>query len=729
MPVMVLVLAAIVAVLGFKALQENPKDAIPDISENQVIVSTGWMGRSPQDVEDQITYPLAQQMQGIPNVVDVRTISGFGFSRIYIVFEDQVDEYWARSRVLERLAVASGLLPSGVSPALGPDATSLGQIFWYTVEGPYDRGQLRSLQDYTIRYALQNADGVAEVASIGGYVKEYQIEIDPDALRAHGIKLEHVVMSVKASNLDVGAKTIEQNGIEYIIRGVGFLKTLGDIEQIVLKNDGHVPVLLGDVARVQVGPQFRRGALADEKGEVVGGVVTMRYGANPLEVIDNVKAELEKLRPGLPEGVRITSFYDRSELIDETLVTLRDTLLAEILVTVLVVLVFLLHLRSALIISATIPLSVLLAFIGMQALGVGSNIMSLGGIIIAIGTVVDMGIIMTETIYRALQEDQGKSNRLTVVYGAGKEVGGAIMTAVLTTVISFIPVFFLSGQAYKLFTPLAWTKTLMLLSAAAIGVTLIPVLCYLLLGGHAKGRVPSRRQQIGGEILRWSGSLGMAGLLAWLTIRNSQFIESFVGVQAWFVAAVVFVLTGLAVQRIWREPLTPIDNNPVARTIIKTYVPALRYLLARKWIVVVVYAGFLLLAAFAALGTRTVLSPLYPAGDDDSRIVALKALDEHYSGFGSEFMPPLDEGSLLFMPSLLNQASLTETLKAMIWQNKQIKSVPEIRRVVGKLGRADTSLDPDHRPSAPEEGLAQGDQPRATGCPARRRHEPGATGD
>ncbi|MCF6227754.1 MAG: efflux RND transporter permease subunit, partial [Planctomycetes bacterium] len=473
-PVLVLLLTAAVVVFGFQALQNNPKDAIPDVSENQVIVSTMWMGATPQDMEDQVTYPLAQQLQGIPKIVDVRTISGFGMSRIYVVFEDGVDEYWARSRVLERLAVASGDLPDGVNSALGPDATSLGQIYQYTVEGPYDLAELRSIQDYTVRYALQNAKGVSEVASVGGYVREYQIDVDPDVLRAHGITLKHLVMALKMSNQDVGAKTLEQGGLEYLIRGVGFIKSLKDLEQIVVKNDGHTPVTIGDVAIIQYGVEFRRGALADDKGEVVGGIVTMRYGANPQHVIDNIKEEIRKLQPALPEGVVIKPFYDRSILIDETLETLTGTIIAEILITILVVVLFLLHLRSGLIISATIPLSVLLAFIGMEAFGVGSNIMSLGGIIIAIGTVVDMGIIMTETIYNALVADRGKSKRYTVVFDAAREVGGAIVTAVLTTVISFLPIFFLTGQSYKLFSPLAWTKTFTLLASAILAITLIP---------------------------------------------------------------------------------------------------------------------------------------------------------------------------------------------------------------------------------------------------------------
>ncbi|MCZ7607373.1 MAG: efflux RND transporter permease subunit [Planctomycetota bacterium] len=442
MPWLVIVAVAGIAVFGYVSLRDNPKDAIPDISENQVIVSSDWPGRSPRDVEDQVTYPLAQQLQGIPRVKDVRTISGFGMSRIYVVFEDGVDVYWARSRVLERLAVAGGTLPPDVTPTLGPDATSLGQVFWYTVDGPYDLATLRSLQDYTVKYALLNADGVAEVASVGGFVREYQVEVDPDALRAHNIPLEQVVAAVRSSNLDVGAKVVEQTGVEYLIRGVGFMKSLEDLELIVLKNDGHVPVLLRDVARVQFGPEFRRGAIADQHGEKVGGVVTIRYGANPREVIDSVKAEIEKLQPALPEGVTITPFYDRTRLIDQTLDNLSSALIQQLLIVALISLVFLLHLRSSLIIGSTLPLSVLAAFIAMEAFGIGSNIMSLAGISIAIGEVTDLGIVMVEVIYRKLQEDGGKSPRLKVVLSAARHEGGAILTAAGTTLLSFTPVFF-----------------------------------------------------------------------------------------------------------------------------------------------------------------------------------------------------------------------------------------------------------------------------------------------
>ena len=687
---LVLIAAGAAIVLGLRALQDNPKDAIPDISENQVIVSSDWMGRSPQDMEDQITYPLSVQLQGIPRVVDVRSMSGFGMSRIYVVFEDGVDTYWARSRVLERLAVAQAALPEGVRPQLGPDATALGQIFMYTVDGPYDLGTLRSVQDYTVRYALQSVPGVAEVASVGGFVREYQIDVSPESLRAHEITIEHVAMAVRDSNLDVGAKTIEQAGAEYVLRGVGFIKTLEDIENIVVMNRGHVPVLVRDIAIVQLGPEFRRGALADQHGEKVGGIVTMRYGANPQEVIEGVKSELDRLQAALPAGVTITPYYDRTQLIDETLETLTDTILLEILITIVVVILFMLHLRSGFIVSTTIPLSVLLAFIGMQVFGVPSNIMSLGGIIIAIGTVVDMGIIMTETIYRSLQEDGGKSDRTEVAHGAAREVSGAIVTAVLTTVVSFVPIFFLPGQSYKLFAPLAWTKTFTLIAAAIVGITLVPVLCHLFLGGKGARAARPHLQ----AAFRWVAALGMASLVAWVAVRAGGWLEARTGMRTWLLASGLFVLTGLIVLRMQREKLTSIDASPVARAIVRVYVPVLGFFLRRKLVLAGIYAFFLFMGLTAALGARTMLAPLFGAAPEPESVRPLAALERHYPGFGSEFMPPLDEGSLLFMPSLLSHAGLGETLEAMEWQNRQIASVPEVESVVGKLGRADSALDP-----------------------------------
>lgn len=696
MKLLVILLAAVVAVLGFRALENNPKDAIPDISENQVIVSAEWMGRSPRDVEDQITYPLSVALQGIPQVREIRTISGFGFSRVYVIFHDGVEVYWARTRVLERLAVAGVGLPAGVVPSLGPDATPLGQVFWYTVDGPLDLSELRSIQDYVVRYALQSVEGVSEVASIGGMVREYQIEVDPEVLRAHGIPIGHLEMAVRESNLDVGAMTVEKSAVEFMVRGVGFIRTIEDIEQIVVARAGHSPVLLRDIARVQLGPAFRRGALADHQRERVGGVVTVRYGANPLTVIAGIRQAIAALEPTLPSGVTISSFYDRTELIEETLETLSDTLLMEIAIVVVVVMLFLLHLRSALIVSATIPLAVLLAFIGMQAFGVDSNIMSLAGIAIAIGAVVDYGIIMTESVYRGLEEDGGRNPRTSVVHGAASEVGGAILTAATTTILGFLPVFFLTGQSYRLFAPLAYTKSFVMLAAAIIGITLIPVLCHMFLGG---GRRPqTRAARAFHEAMGWIGPLGIAALVAWMLVKHRSFLSVPEGWSSTLVAIAGFVVTAALLLRMARERLTPFDDNLPARAIVWVYRHILGFLLVRKWVIAVVFLAITLMGAFVLVGARTALKPVTAAfewlGGDASRIPAVAAMDEHFPGIGSEFMPPLDEGSLLFMPSLLMQGSINEALRVMEWQNKQITGVPEVLSAVGKLGRAETALDP-----------------------------------
>ena len=454
-----------------------PVDAIPDISENQVVVYTPWPGRSPKDVEDQVTYPLAVALQGIPRVMDIRSISGFGFSQIYVVFEDGTDIYWARSRVLERLNVAQRDLPDGVTSGLGPDATSLGQIFWYTVESgtaAHDLGELRTLQDWTVRYALQIVPGVAEVASVGGFVQEYQVDVDPHRLRAYGVSLQQLAEAVKRANLDVGAKVVEEQGVEYVLRGVGFVKSLSDLEETVVVEREHVPIRVRDVATVARGPAFRRGALADERGELVGGVVTMRYGANPLEVIHGVKRALERLRPSLPEGVVIRPFYDRTLLVEETQATLVETLQFEVMITVVVILLFLLHVRSSLLVAITLPTAVLLSFVAMRVFGVDSNIMSLAGIAIAIGTMVDMGIVMTENIHRHLTERPPEKSRRKAVHEATTEVAGAVFTAIATTVVSFLPVFLLTDQEGKLFRPLAWTKTFALATALLMSITLVP---------------------------------------------------------------------------------------------------------------------------------------------------------------------------------------------------------------------------------------------------------------
>ena len=436
-----------------------PVDAIPDIGENQQIVFTRWMGRSPQDVEDQISYPLTVSLLGIPGVKTIRSYSMFGFSTIYVIFKEGVEFYWSRTRVLEKLnSLPPGTLPMEVQPTLGPDATALGQIFWYTLEGRdpegnpaggWDLRELRSIQDWTVRYALMAAEGISEVASVGGFVQEYQIDVDPDAMRAWNVKLEEVFAAVKMSNKDVGARTIEVNKVEYVIRGIGFIETLADIEDAVIKVNDNVPVYVKNVANVTLGPALRRGALDKEGAEVVGGVAVVRYGGNPLAAIKNIKKKIEEIAPGLPKKTlpdgtvsQVTGvpFYDRSGLIYETLGTLNTALSEEILVTIIVVLFMLMHLRSSILVSGLLPLAVLMCFIAMKLFHVDANIVALSGIAIAIGTMVDMGIILCENILRRLDEAKPEENRLEVIYRASSEVGGAVLTAVATTVISFLPV-------------------------------------------------------------------------------------------------------------------------------------------------------------------------------------------------------------------------------------------------------------------------------------------------
>ncbi len=498
---------------GAWAITNIPVDAIPDIGEKQVIVYSDWPGRSAKDVEDQITYPLSVSLRGVPGVKTIRATSAFGFSEVYLIFKDSVDYYWARSRVLEKLNLVSGRLPQGVTPVLGPDATGLGQVFWYTVEGKgYSVDKLRSLQDWFIRYQLNSVDGVSEVASIGGFVKQYQIDIDPNKMIAYNVHLGQVMDAVKRSNVDVGAKVIENNAMEYIIRGLGFIKSLDDIENIAVGEINGTPVYVKNIAVVQLGPEFRRGALDKDGQEVVGGVVIMRYGENAMKVIHRVKQAIKELGKGLPPGVKIVPFYDRTELIHRTIATLREALILEIIITMAVVVPFLAHIWAGIMICLALPFSVLMAYIAMYYLKIDANIMSLSGIAIAIGTLVDMGIIMTENAYRNLiiyAEDikKGVKTRFDVIYGAASEVGSAVLTAVFTTVVSFLAVFALEAQEGKLFKPLAYTKTFVLLASVVVALTLIPVLCMYFLKG--KLRSPEENplvkmlQRNYEKILRW----------------------------------------------------------------------------------------------------------------------------------------------------------------------------------------------------------------------------------
>lgn len=644
-------LLAIGALLGgLWAMRHVPVDAIPDIGEKQVIVFADWEGRSPQDVDDQVTYPLTAALVGTPQVKTIRSMSGFGFAMVFVIFDDSADYYWARSRVLERLSAAQGRLPEGVVPVLGPDATALGQVFWYTLEGEgYSLEELRTLQDWFVRGQLNAVEGVSEVASIGGHVREYQIDVDPDRMRAHRVTLPEVFEAVRRSNIDVGAKVVERNGIEFFVRGVGFVKSVQDLEDVVIRQEGGTPLYVRNVATVTLGPEFRRGVLNKDGVEAVGGIVLCRFGANPREVVDRLRERVHEIEPGLPNGVRLVPYYDRSTIIDEVVLTLREALTEELLFAGAVVLIFLLHVRASLAILSTLPLSMALAFIAMYASGVDANIMSVAGLAIAIGDVADMGIIMSENIYRHLVEARdrlrSRADVLAVVERAAHEVGPAIMTAVTNTVLSFLPVFFLEGQEGKLFQPLAFTKTFAITASVVLALTVVPAIALATLR-----EFELRRR------LRWMLAVG-AGVIALLLPR-------LLGWGGWPTALAAGVIVAAAVLRITSERLLPPEANPVSRGINRVYRPTLVWVLAHKRTFLLMPAGLLLLGGWA------------------------------WSRLGREFMPPLDEGSFLNMPSLLPAASLTEVLDVLASQNARIRQVPEVLDVVGKAGRSESALDP-----------------------------------
>ena len=480
-------------------------DAIPDIGDNQQIVATEWMGRSPKDIQEQITYPLSTSLLGIPGVKTIRSTSMFGMSFIYIIFNDDVEFYWSRSRILEKLnSLPADLLPDGVQPTLGPDATALGQIFWYTLEGRdpktgkptggWDPQELRTIQDYYVRYGLSAADGVSEVASVGGYIKEYQVDIDPDAMRSHGVNIMQLMLAVKNSNIDVGAGTMEVNKAEYLIRGLGYIKKLEDLENAAITSRNGIPVRVKDVAKVNFGPGDRRGGLDKEGQEAVGGVVVARYGSNPMEVINNVKAKIEEMQNGMPEKtlkdgtvskVTVVPFYDRTQLIRETIGTLEEALTHEVLICIIVVLILVMNLRASAVIAATLPLAVICTFIVMKMVGVEANIVALSGIAIAIGVMVDVGVVMMENVVKKLEATpqiavKGKQLE-ALIYDGVSEVSSAILTAMATTVVSFIPVFAMQAQEGKMFHPLAFTKTFALMSALILGFLVLPTLAYWVL--------------------------------------------------------------------------------------------------------------------------------------------------------------------------------------------------------------------------------------------------------
>jgi len=591
------------AVWGIWSLSKTPLDAIPDLSDAQVIVFTEWKGRSPDLVEDQITYPIITTLLSAPSVKFVRGQSFFGLSFVYAIFEDGTDMYWARSRVLEYMNEVTGRLPAGVTPTLGPDATGVGWVFQYALvdeTGKNDLAQLRSFQDWYLKYWLESVPGVAEVASVGGFVKQYQVDIDPNTLLAYNIPPKKIIEAIRNSNNDVGGRVIElANDFEYIVRGRGYIKSVKDIEDVAVGTDGNgTPIFVGDIANVHLGPDIRRGiAELDGKGEVVGGIVVMRYGENALKVIDRVKEKIKEIEPSLPEGVKIVTAYDRSDLIHRAIDTLKEKLFEEMLIVSLVIIAFLFHFRSALIAIITLPLAVLISFIPMFYMGLTSNIMSLGGIAIAIGAMVDASIVLVENVHKRLEQwerDGKKKDRTEVIITALKEVGKPIFFSLLVIMVSFLPIFTLEAQEGRLFKPLAYTKTFSMLFAALLAITLTPALITILIRGK--------------------------------TVNE--------------------------------------EKNPISRFLIRLYNPVVKLVLKFRKAVVVTAVAVLLLSI-----------PIFMM-------------------LGSEFMPPLNEGSILYMPTAVPGMSVTRAGKILHVQNKILKTFPEVERVFGKIGRSQSATDP-----------------------------------
>ncbi len=698
----VLVGVVVVIAYGWYATQKVPLDAIPNVGENQVIVLVEWMGRSPKDMEDQITYPLSVALQAVPGAKSVRGKSMFGFSFVQVTFADSVDFYWARSRVAEQLTTVSKFLPDGVTPVLAPDATALGQIYYYVLEPPegMNLAELRSKQDFFVKYALQSVDGVAEVASIGGYVRQYQIDVDPDKLRYHDIPLGKVIDAVKASNIDVGAKTVEAGGMEFLVRGKGFIgsgktevETLEQIENTVVLTRQGVPVRVRDLAQVQTGPAFRRGALDFNGQEAVGGVVVMRYGENPRDVIERVKTKIAALESEL-DGIKIHGIYDRTLLIDETVTTLSDALGHELLITIAVIVLFLLHVRASIVIAITLPMAVLMSFIAMKVFGVDANIMSLAGIVIAIGTMVDMGIIILENIYGGLSDWEaegspgGPKRRLVVIRESAAEVVPAVITAVSTTIVSFLPVFLLTGRDHRLFAPLAWTKTFALAASLIVAVTVVPMLCRIFL---RTSRMP-----------RWASAatgLGIAALSAGLCYFVwGDRIEGWTSLSIPWVTAAAAAIGFLAGWWMTREKIRPMEENPASRFVRWIYAGRLRLALRRKALMLSFPLIVFVLGLGAWVGLPTVLHPIERVfatfGADLNEVPGYVKAKHVFTGLKTDDWIALDEGSWFYMPSLYPAASFSQAMEVLQTQDVMIGQIPEVKDVLGKIGRVESALDP-----------------------------------
>ena len=712
-----------------------PVDAIPDIGENQQIVYTEWAGRSPQDIEDQISYPLTTALLGIPGVKTIRSNSIFGLSSIYLIFEDDVEFYWSRTRVLEKLnSLPSGLLPTEVSPALGPDATALGQVYWYTLEGRdkdgnpaggWDPQELRTIQDFQIGYSLTSVKGVSEVGTIGGFVKEYQVDIDPNAMKAHNITVAQIMKAVKKSNLDIGARTIEFNKVEYLIRGLGYIESLKDLEESVIISNDNVPIKIKDVAKVVFGPATRRGGLDKGGSEAVGGVVVARYGANPLEVIDRVKEKIKEIEPGMPSKtladgtvskVTIVPFYDRTGLIKETLGTLEEALSLEMLIALLVVIVLVLNLRASILISSLLPLGVLISFIMMRQFGVDANIVALSGIAIAIGVMVDVGVVFTENIIQHIElpKNVGKRGKelMTVIYEGASEVASAVVTALFTTIVSFLPIFAMQAAEGKLFTPLAFTKTFAMLAALFIGILFIPTFAHL---------VFSIRFDKGKLSKIWNGLLIIAGLVfwigfgSWLSIAlilygvNNLLEHKWLEDKRKYVNLINIIITLFVVvyfiANVWM-PLG-VQNSffanilfvvatvgiilGVLMLIVKYYKHLLTWCLENKWKFLSAPIVLVLFGITAWQGFDKVFGFMPQFAKTNT---VWTSLSEEFPGVGKEFMPSLNEGSFLLMPTTMPHSGVAENVDVIRKLDRHLNAIPEVELTVGKWGRVNSALDP-----------------------------------
>ncbi|MDR2815812.1 MAG: efflux RND transporter permease subunit, partial [Proteiniphilum sp.] len=694
--------------IGILPRNPVPVDAIPDYGENQQIVATEWMGRSPKDIQDQITYPLTTSLLGISGVKTIRSTSMFGMSFIYIIFEEDAEFYWSRSRILEKLnSLPPGTLPEGVQPSLGPDATALGQIFWYTLEGRnpntgeptggWDPDELRTVQDFYVRYSISSAEGVSEVASVGGFVKEYQVEINPNAMRAFNVSIMDIMEAIRKSNLDIGAETVEINKVEYLVRGLGYIKNVSDLEEAVVTVRNNIPVKIKDVAFVNLGPATRRGGLDKEGVEAVGGVVVARYGSNPLHVIDNVKEKIREMEAGLPQKVledstvskvTVVPFYDRSGLIKETIGTLEDDLTLEMIISIIVIIIIIVNLRASVVISSLLPIAVLATFIVMRLLNIDANIVALSGIAIAVGVMTDIGVVFVEIVVQHMEKPENKGITkgkafAGLIYRAVSEVSKPTIVAMLTTIVSFLPVFFLEAQEGKLFRPLAYTKTITLVSALILGMTVTPTLAYYFFS--IKGSPKTARKVLWKNKKTTTYIAAGIAILAATVYLTAEWLP--MGPQKGFLVNFLIVAASIAMILGFFSLL------------INNYDRLIRWCLANRWKFMMIPVFTLLFGITIWLGFDTVFGfaakSFEAAGWKNFRQTAFwSAATGKFPGVGEEFMPSLNEGSFLLMPTSMPHTGVEQNLQFIEALDKRISNIPEVETTVGKWGRVNSALDP-----------------------------------